>query len=63
MVNELKGTLRSWIKERPPAIFIDGMRKLVHHWEKHAAVKNASFCKNAMLMTMWKKINISFCSK
>ena len=31
---ELKDAVRSWIKKRPPAFFIDEMRKQVHHWEK-----------------------------
>lgn len=38
MDDELKDTVRSWFKERSPAFFIDGMRKLVHHWDKCVAV-------------------------
>ena len=36
--DELKDIVRSWVKERPPAFFFDGMRKLVHCWEKCVAV-------------------------
>lgn len=34
---ELKVAVRTWIKERPPAFFIDGMRQLVHCWEMRVA--------------------------
>jgi transposase len=32
--DEVKQAVTSWIKERTPAFFIDGMHKLVLHWEK-----------------------------
>jgi hypothetical protein len=32
--DEVKQAVTSWIKERTPEFFIDGMRKLVLHWEK-----------------------------
>lgn len=35
---EVKDAVKSWIKERPQEFFIDGMRKLVHRWEKCVAV-------------------------
>ena len=30
----MKQTVTSWIKQRTPEFFIDGMHKLVLHWEK-----------------------------
>jgi histone-lysine N-methyltransferase SETMAR len=30
----VKQVVTSWIKQRTPEFFIDGMRKLVLHWEK-----------------------------
>jgi transposase len=32
--DEVKQVLTSWIKQRTPEVFIDGMRKLVLRWEK-----------------------------
>jgi transposase len=32
--DEVKQAVKSWIKQRTPEFFIDGMRKLVLHWEK-----------------------------
>jgi len=32
--NEVKQAVASWIKQRTPEFFIDGMRKLVLRWEK-----------------------------
>jgi len=32
--DEVKQPVTSWIKQRTPEFFIDGMRKLVLHWEK-----------------------------
>ena len=32
--DEVKQTVTSWIKQRTPEFFIDGMRKLVLRWEK-----------------------------
>ena len=33
--NEVKHAVMSWIKQRTPAFFIDGMHKLVLRWEKY----------------------------
>ena len=33
--DEVKQAVTSWIKERTPEFFIDGMRKLVLGWEKY----------------------------
>jgi len=32
--DEVKQAVTSWIKQRTPEFFIDGMRKFVLHWEK-----------------------------
>jgi len=32
--DEVKQTVTSWIKQRTPEFFINGMRKLVLRWEK-----------------------------
>jgi hypothetical protein len=32
--DEVKQAVTSWMKQRTPELFIDGMRKLVLHWEK-----------------------------
>jgi hypothetical protein len=32
--DEVKQAVTSWIKQRTPEVFIDGMRKLVLRWEK-----------------------------
>jgi len=32
--DEVKQAVASWIKQRTPEFFIDGMRKLVLRWEK-----------------------------
>jgi hypothetical protein len=32
--NEVKQAVTSWIKERTPEFFIDGMHKLVLRWDK-----------------------------
>jgi hypothetical protein len=32
--DEVKQAVTSWIKQRTPEFFIDGMRKLVFRWEK-----------------------------
>ena len=32
--DEVKQAVMSWIKQRTPELFIDGMRKLVLRWEK-----------------------------
>jgi len=33
--DEVKQALTSWIKQRTPKFFIDGMHKLVLRWEKY----------------------------
>jgi hypothetical protein len=32
--DEVKQAVKSWINQRNPEFFIDGMRKLVSRWEK-----------------------------
>jgi len=43
--DEVKQTVTSWIKQRTPEFFIDGMRKLVLGWEK-VLNDNATMSKN-----------------